>query len=178
MQAFTLNRDPTLFSRLEVVFNNAVQRLLSSDTLPGMDQKELSSFKEAYNSCGFRCRYMPCSGGFATESERDLHEKEHQRPQFCKVPSCPDSRRGFLDRRSLATHMKTYHAAKGKLPVPPRIRRSRREGAGPAAPANRPPQITAQAPMDPSANAPFGDLGNDSVCVSPLSYSSMLLTAF
>lgn len=177
-QAFTLRNDPTLFSKLEFVFNSTVQRLLNSNALPGIDPRKLLSFKEAYNSSGFRCRYVSCFGGFATEEERNSHERQHQRPQFCKVPSCPDSRRGFLNRRSLATHMKTYHATKGTLPVPPGIRRSLGKGAGRAGSANQLPQVPAQPPMDPNANPPFSDPGNDSVCVFSLYCSSMPLTAF
>ncbi|KAF9635832.1 cAMP-dependent protein kinase pathway protein [Lasiodiplodia theobromae] len=43
----------------------------------------------------------------------------------------------------------------------------------PAAPANQPPQVPAQPPMDPNANAPFGDLGNDSNGTFNLDFGSM-----
>jgi hypothetical protein len=173
VERFTTQNDKTLFSRIAITLDGAVEHLLLHDQVEGVPQDLHEAFRVSHVSTAYRCRYPHCpkaSAGFASESARSQHETCHFRRLYCNYEGCSYSRIGFHKHSSLVSHKQRYHAAKASLMIPPRIRgggNSSSEGRETAAPADI-TSTTLQAPQQslheqsPGGNpitedAPFGD---------------------
>jgi hypothetical protein len=124
-ESFTAQNDKTLFSRIAITLDSAVEHLLLHDQVEGVPQDLHESFRVSHVSTAYRCRYPHCpkaSAGFASESARSQHEKCHFHRLYCNYEGCSYSRIGFDKHSSLVSHKQRYHTAKASLMTPPRIR--------------------------------------------------------
>jgi hypothetical protein len=124
-ESFTAQNDKTLFSRIAITLDSAVEHLLLHDQVEGVPQDLHEAFRVSHVSTAYRCRYPHCpkaSAGFASESARSQHEKCHFHRLYCNYEGCSYSRIGFDKHSSLVSHKQRYHAAKASLMIPPRIR--------------------------------------------------------
>jgi hypothetical protein len=83
-----------------------------TQSLPGIDEKQLRNFRETYGPSAFICRYLHCSkatDGFDSRQQRDTHEATHQRKFRCVHPSCAYFHSGFATRGALNKHNEKYH---------------------------------------------------------------------
>ena len=65
-----------------------------------------------YGPRAFKCRFTHCSfrrHGFETDHIRKSHEKYHDRPWRCSVPTCEYAGGGFLSRKMRDDHLDSYH---------------------------------------------------------------------
>lgn len=71
------------------VYQDTVSYLLDADSVPGLSDQALASFKSEART-GYTCRFVPCHRslvGFDKEEERNQHEAVH-RAQRCDVAGC------------------------------------------------------------------------------------------
>lgn len=107
------------------IFDNEVQRLLSSEAIPGLAAERMLAFQKSHASSAFRCRYVPCSNeglGFASDELRIKHEKLHMRLLTCNVIRCQRSKIGFKTQAALKKHMQEFHEAPISYQIPLRVR--------------------------------------------------------
>ena len=126
VEAFMIQNDRSVFSRLSAIFENGVAYLLSQQEVEGIPDAALRAFHESYGSTAFRCRYPRCvrsSLGFASQDLRIQHEMVHFQRVYCKVSACQFGRVGFAKRSALSAHVRKYHAEVSTLPIPPKVRR-------------------------------------------------------
>lgn len=125
MERFTTQNDKTLFSKIAITLDSAVEHLLLHDQVEGLPQDLHEAFRVSHVSTAYRCRYPHCSkasAGFASESARSQHETCHFRRVYCNYEGCSYSRIGFEKHSALVSHKQRYHVAKASVMIPPRIR--------------------------------------------------------
>lgn len=119
--------DPTLMSRLIQEHETIVQALLSANSVPGLAQDRLDTFKRSHGAAAFFCSLSSCaaaSEAFPTEYARDEHEKlVHMRRLPCLVASCSYTSIGFRDSKDLKRHMRDYHSGPKPSIIPASVRR-------------------------------------------------------
>lgn len=83
-------------------------------------ERDLKRFQAIYADTAFVCRSLSClrhSQGFATEQERDVHERQHQPRLFCSELSCAFATGvGFRTAAQLKAHGRKYHSAGQGVP--------------------------------------------------------------
>jgi len=116
--ALNLKRDPTLFSLVRQSYQAAVHQLLTCETFEGLTSQELIDFKRTYGLSAFFCRFVTCihaSQGFATEKERDNHERCHTQRYTCSDLKCVYSKIGFSSIRMLKKHRQDFHTTENPV---------------------------------------------------------------
>lgn len=106
--------DPLTISETSVLTSDAIDSLLdcvgeSGDHTHGCT---CNLIRRHYGARPFKCRFIHCSfrhQGFETQSERRSHERHHDRPWKCGVPTCEYAGGGFLSRKMRDDHLDRYH---------------------------------------------------------------------
>lgn len=60
----------------------------------------------------YKCRYIHCNfqrHGFDSQTSRNSHEKEHEKPWRCDVEGCDFEQGGFLSRKMRDEHLERFH---------------------------------------------------------------------
>jgi hypothetical protein len=107
--------DPTHFSAARQSYQTSVELLLvsrASQTLPGIDPRELQVFSETFGPSAFVFRHFNCvraTHGFNSSKLRATHEATHERRFRCTDSSCINFSTGFATRSDLNRHNDKYH---------------------------------------------------------------------
>ena len=107
------SKDPTLFGLTLHAYNEIVRKLLESDSVSGLSEKDLARFKKLYGSFTYYCRVQSCpraSEGFPSLQDRDRHELTHKPNLACTDISCSYSEIGFKSARGLKRHLDEFHS--------------------------------------------------------------------
>ncbi|CAN9170137.1 unnamed protein product [Alternaria alternata] len=128
IEAYIIERDRTLFSRLSQAYENAIVYLLEQREVDGITTSTLLAFQESYASIAFRCRFPQCdrlSLGFATAESRLKHEAVHIQRVYCQTESCQYNRIGFANKGALNVHTRKHHSQSNTLLIPAKVRGTR-----------------------------------------------------
>ena len=116
--------DPTLFTEVSNSYNAITHELLALDSevrFPNVPGGHIRNFRATYGDTPYPCRLLGCSQrsmGFATENERNQHERIHQPRLFCEDLSCPfASAGGFRTAAQLKKHVRLYHKSDLSIPA-------------------------------------------------------------
>ncbi|KAH9216233.1 hypothetical protein DL95DRAFT_522785 [Leptodontidium sp. 2 PMI_412] len=138
-----LKRDPTHFSAIK-----------------GIELEEFEKFKEICLDSAFICRYRECnrySDGFQTSTDRDEHERLHNKSLRCADLSCDFFGRGFTSKSSLNKHNRKYHPTFNEKELPKFEPRKEEDSDNMATPPPQAPPTLPQAPRraaSPRARSP------------------------
>ena len=126
IDALRLQTDPTLFSNINVKYQQLMHKVMMTDSVPGLDREALAKFKQRFEDTAYICRYADCPGrsmGFSSTSTRDDHEKlRHGQGIVCTEPSCLRNHVGFKTSEQLRRHIQTAH---GSAKLTHRFKRTR-----------------------------------------------------
>jgi len=160
VEAFAIQNDQTLFSKLAAVFESAVIHLLTRDEIAGVPKVTLEAFQRSYASTAFRCRFPNCSksfAGFASPELRTQHEATHFRRVYCRVANCQWSEIGFKEKNGLDAHTRKHHNEKSVFSIPLKVRRTLEDRAESEC-KDPPPTPPAPAPFTNSSHALGGTI--------------------
>ncbi|KAK1830451.1 hypothetical protein QBC39DRAFT_354018 [Podospora conica] len=109
-----INLDPLTLSRTSVLVHETVDSLLDCQEAPTCQHESCDGCRLAkiYGAKRFTCRFICCPRrrlGFETRVARQTHEKQHDRPWKCSIPTCEYAKGGFLSRRMRDDHLDRYH---------------------------------------------------------------------
>jgi hypothetical protein len=165
IEAYVMNNDQTLFSRLAQVYESAVVYLLAQHEVPGITPAILRAFQKSYASTAFRCRFPHCerlSLGFPTAELRLEHETIHVQRLYCQIASCQYNRIGFGKRSALNAHTRKHHGQSNTLLIPAKVRRTTDAEAETLAhqPHSQPPDMNSDPSLAPPGMPPQLHLQN------------------
>jgi hypothetical protein len=104
-------------------YDEISMQLLQADSVPGLDERALESFKKTYGPSILICRTSNCPRGlqgFDTIQERDAHEATHQ--LRCPHVGCIFHRTGMGSEKKLKDHIAASHPEDSASAVAPPIR--------------------------------------------------------
>nr|KAK5436980.1 hypothetical protein LTR18_009345 [Exophiala xenobiotica] len=91
-------------------YDEISMQLLQATSVPGLQERELESFKKTYGSDILICRTSKCPRGlqgFSSVQERDAHESTHQ--LRCPYTGCIYNRNGVASEKKLKDHIAASH---------------------------------------------------------------------
>ncbi|KAF7538368.1 hypothetical protein G7054_g3005 [Neopestalotiopsis clavispora] len=107
--------DPLTLSETSVLIREVIDSLISKCFVESGDHTQdcaCSRVRRHHGNRPFKCRFTHCHlrrKGFANQSERITHERNHDRPWKCSVPSCEYADGDFLSRKMRDDHLDRYH---------------------------------------------------------------------
>lgn len=105
--------DPTVLSRADWKYNDAVKSLLLVANCDGLSSAELQAFQSEYRRTAFTCTVRSCERsrlGYPSSVELEDHKiRQHTAGFKCYHQNCPYNDIGFTTLRSLRVHQKKSH---------------------------------------------------------------------
>lgn len=159
--------DPTLLSRANFRYNDAVKLLVFASSWIGLSPAELQAFQAEYRRTAFICTVRNCersrSGYPSLEKLHDHTTKQHSAGFRCSYQNCPYNDIGFTCSKSLREHEKRSHLR--DLPTVPKTLKRKYPADGPSEDirAAEPSVSVPQAPQRPPDRQPLFEAGKQRV---------------